>query len=163
MSDQPTQPPTLIHLIRDSLRHQYMTTPSNTNGNVDGDEDRGHWSQLGEMIGGSVNRATTATTTSLPTANTNADDTTTTKSNTNGDTFPTAASLAWRPSVLAPAPPDSPQMSRITPLNSGASLTVVSSSGKRKDDLQVGINTLSTSPSPCSLFVIIANPRCSLH
>ena len=142
-----------------------MTTPSNTNGNVDGDEDRGNWSQLGEMIGYSVYPTTTATTSSLPTANTNADNATTTKSTTNGDTFPTVASSAWRPSVLVPAPPDSPQMSIITALNSGASLTVDSSSGKRKDDStpQVCITTLSTSPFLCSLLANVANPRVSLH
>jgi hypothetical protein len=77
---QPTQPPTLIDAIPYSLRRQYMTTPSNTNGNVDGDEDRGNWSQLGEMIGHSVNPTATATSTSVPTANTNADNATTTKS-----------------------------------------------------------------------------------
>jgi hypothetical protein len=138
-----------------------MTTPSNTNGNVAGDDDRGNWSQLGEMIGGSINPTTTAAITSLRTANINANNATT----TNGDTFPTAASSAWRPLVLAPTSPDSSQMSSMSPLNSGASLTVDSSSQKSNNDLvsQVGITPLSTSLSPCSLFVIIANLRLSLH
>ncbi len=138
-----------------------MTTPSNTNGNVAGDDDRGNWSQLGEIIGGSINPTTTSANTSLRTANTNAYNATTTKSTTNGDTFPTAASSAWRPLVLAPAPPGSPQMSIMSPLNSEASLTVDDSNQKSNNSVsQVNITRLSTS---LSLFVTIAYPRFSLH
>jgi hypothetical protein len=127
MSNQSTEP-TLIDAIRASLR-QAMTTPTDTNGKEGG--DHGNWSQLGEMIGGTVNRAT-AGTSSLSTGNPSAAPATTVKANLNRPTNSTATTPASKASVIAPAPTDAAQSSKPTPLTAGGSSSV-DSGGKKQN------------------------------